>query len=320
MKVTIKDVAKKAQVSISTVSNVLNNNLDKVSEEKYKKISKIIEELGYIPNNSAKNLSKKNNIIVGFLNKNGDSPNENNVVNELTYYLNYYANLRGVEFIIININFNGNELYNCIIKSINKYNLTHIIFYGLSNIKDELEKIGEINIKKVSIEVPLYNKNSSLVSTNNYKAQQNLIQNVFENELFKNVLYYSGNEDSYVANIRRQAFEDYMNSKDINYDLIIGSFYLKKAFEDFKFVNINKYDIIFFGNDRALIGAAKQIRKVKDNIILCGFDTDEVVFYLDYKVYSVKQNFEIICKKAMEVLLSDKNENILIRGEIINNT
>ena len=52
MAVTIKDVAKKAGVSYSTVSRALNDpNADK--SDKKKRILKIAEEMGYVPNQAA---------------------------------------------------------------------------------------------------------------------------------------------------------------------------------------------------------------------------------------------------------------------------
>lgn len=57
-KVTLKNVAKKAGVSISTVSYALNNH-PSISEETKKRIWKIKEELSYQPNFYARNLRKK---------------------------------------------------------------------------------------------------------------------------------------------------------------------------------------------------------------------------------------------------------------------
>ena len=45
--VTIKDVAERAGVAISTVSRVLNN-LDRVSDETRNKVKKATEELGFV--------------------------------------------------------------------------------------------------------------------------------------------------------------------------------------------------------------------------------------------------------------------------------
>ena len=47
--ITIKDVAKRAGVAISTVSRVLNG-LDKVSPRTEKKVREAVEELGYVQN------------------------------------------------------------------------------------------------------------------------------------------------------------------------------------------------------------------------------------------------------------------------------
>ena len=54
-KITIKDVAKKANVSIATVSRALNGS-DKVTPETTKKILAACDELGYSPNLMAKSL------------------------------------------------------------------------------------------------------------------------------------------------------------------------------------------------------------------------------------------------------------------------
>ncbi|MGM9929303.1 MAG: LacI family DNA-binding transcriptional regulator [Bacillus sp. (in: firmicutes)] len=57
-KITIKDVATRANVSKATVSYVLND-VDKVSEATKKRVMKAIEELGYIPNSTARDLAKR---------------------------------------------------------------------------------------------------------------------------------------------------------------------------------------------------------------------------------------------------------------------
>jgi len=63
---TIYDVAKVAGVSISTVSNYLNNKY--ISPEKRAVIQKAIEQLSYVPSQSAKRLkTKKSNQIAVIL-------------------------------------------------------------------------------------------------------------------------------------------------------------------------------------------------------------------------------------------------------------
>lgn len=66
MNPTIKDVAKKAGVSLSTVSLVLNHKKN-VSEETVKKVQQAIDKLDYHPRRSAQGLASKKSGNIGFI-------------------------------------------------------------------------------------------------------------------------------------------------------------------------------------------------------------------------------------------------------------
>lgn len=66
MNITIKEIAKRANVSIATVSRALNN-LDTVKPETKAAILSIAEQLNYIPNVGARNLVKQKTNIIGFV-------------------------------------------------------------------------------------------------------------------------------------------------------------------------------------------------------------------------------------------------------------
>lgn len=64
---TLKDIAKRAGVSTMTVSNVINGKNSRVSTSTIKKVNAIIAECGYVPNLSARSLTKKTSNIIGIL-------------------------------------------------------------------------------------------------------------------------------------------------------------------------------------------------------------------------------------------------------------
>lgn len=66
-KVTIKDIAKRANVSPTTVSNVINGRYQKVSSETIHKINRVIEELNYVPDFSARSLVSKRSRMIGVI-------------------------------------------------------------------------------------------------------------------------------------------------------------------------------------------------------------------------------------------------------------
>ncbi|CBK73952.1 Transcriptional regulators [Butyrivibrio fibrisolvens 16/4] len=62
-KVTIKDVAREAGVSVATVSYVVNGRTDlKISDETRKRVLQVINLLNYSPNQAAKALASKRKI------------------------------------------------------------------------------------------------------------------------------------------------------------------------------------------------------------------------------------------------------------------
>lgn len=64
-KVTIRDIAREANVSVATVSYVLNNRTDmRISDETRKKVLQIINLLNYTPNQSAKALATNRNRMI----------------------------------------------------------------------------------------------------------------------------------------------------------------------------------------------------------------------------------------------------------------
>ncbi len=67
-KVTLKDIAKRADVSVATVSYVLNNvENQKIAEETRAKIINLARELSYVPNLTARTLAKRKSGLVGIL-------------------------------------------------------------------------------------------------------------------------------------------------------------------------------------------------------------------------------------------------------------
>lgn len=63
---TIKDVAKRANLSVATVSRFLNNH-PYVTDEKKEKIQQAMDELNYVPSSIATQLRSKKNSLIGVL-------------------------------------------------------------------------------------------------------------------------------------------------------------------------------------------------------------------------------------------------------------
>lgn len=73
MTASIRDVARRAQVSVGTVSNVLNTP-EKVSPETRERVQTVIAQLGYVRNDAARQLRNGQSHTIGLIVLNGTNP------------------------------------------------------------------------------------------------------------------------------------------------------------------------------------------------------------------------------------------------------
>ena len=95
--VTIKDVAKAAGVSYSTVSRALTGSPE-ISEETRSRILQICKEMNYTVNTVARSMVKKSTKLLGLI-----IPSVNNpFMSELAYHIDRQARARGYNIILCN--------------------------------------------------------------------------------------------------------------------------------------------------------------------------------------------------------------------------
>ena len=64
---TIKEIAKLAGVSISTVSKIVNNKDQNINPETRNRVLKIVKEYNYTPYGTVKNISTAKTFVLGVL-------------------------------------------------------------------------------------------------------------------------------------------------------------------------------------------------------------------------------------------------------------
>lgn len=105
--VTIKDIAKVTGVSCTTVSNVIHGRSSRVSPITVKKINRAIQELGYVPNMSARTLISSSSRVIAYINHIGPTqdpeiqdPFQSSIINTVEAMLRqngYYMMLRAID-------------------------------------------------------------------------------------------------------------------------------------------------------------------------------------------------------------------------------
>ena len=94
---TIKDVAKAAGVTVTTVSRVLNNR-GYISEMTRKKVYAAMKDLDYQPNEIARSLYRKKSNIIGLIIPAVSHP----FFGEMANYIEFYAYEQGYKILLCN--------------------------------------------------------------------------------------------------------------------------------------------------------------------------------------------------------------------------
>lgn len=92
---TIKDVAREAGVSIATVSYVLNNKSDSISEQTRNLVLEAARRIGYTPNITARNLRYSRTGLIGYAWHTVPEGQVNPILDRFTYHLAYAAEMAG---------------------------------------------------------------------------------------------------------------------------------------------------------------------------------------------------------------------------------
>ncbi len=300
MAVTIKDIAKIAGVSYSTVSRALNGG-ENVKPDKRELIIKIAKEEGYVPNQAAINLKLSKAHTLGlFL----------STISKSTSPYVLHDVVSGIYSAV------GSQ-YSVIVKGIDLQEpntLNPAIFDGLvilSQRTDDSVFIEEAIAKKIPLVVinrPVYYGVSNVLTDEAQgmkKAMEYLLDNGHRNIA---IIESTQNLDSTRARHRGwvQAVE-YCGLVPKSMPIAVGNYRFHSGYLAAKELLVHKPTAILCFNDEMAHGARKAILEaglsVPEDVSLIGFDNLDASRFSDMRLTTIERNMLKIAKIGTEVLL-----------------
>ncbi len=307
---SIKEVAKHAGVSISTVSKVLNS-YPNISEETKRKVNVAIEELGYVPNAVAAALSSKKCgriAIVLHLNQRTQAMDEVRM-QSLVGAMQRAKELR-LDVITVFYSMLEGKSADEAINYFRSQSITGILVLGPVRNKGILSKIIEKQVfKMVLVDTPIVNESTSCVWINQANAQYDVAKATMELDTipYKKVLYIAGKRNTYVAEERIKGIKQFVQDHNMKVMIKDGDFSEKKA-REWTFKYGEKVDMIACASDLMAIGAMRALIEMDISRPVCGFDGLTLMGYAGKQMYTVKQNFYYVAEEAVSEL------NCLLKG------
>lgn len=319
--ISIRDVADRAGVAISTVSKVINN-YPYVSEDTKRKVRAVISELDYVPNTIAAALSSKQAGRAAVLIK---MNTKTQAIDEITMqYLSGALN-KALEMNIEIVTFFQSMIEHMsaqeVIRYLKSQGFSGILVFGMGREDKYLKDL--IDSKEfycVVADQPFVNEKTSCVGIDHFRAQYDVAkQTILENNC-KRVLYIAGPRGEYVTEERIKAMQAL--KKDLGLTLLIrnGDFSELKAREiAFKYAK-NK-DIVVCASDLMAIGAMNALTEMDIFRPVCGYDGVTLMGYVGKQMNTVRQDFAKVADSAVEELATlfagGTGRNVILPHELV---
>jgi transcriptional regulator lacI family len=319
--VSIKDVAKRAGVAISTVSKVLNG-YPNVSEETRQRVNKAVEELNFVPNSVAAALSSKQAGRVALL---INSNMKTNAIDEIDMqYISGALNKAmelNLDVITLFFFMFQNKTADEVVRYLQSQSITGIIIYGMSKEDKVLHRlISTGKFKCVVIDAPFVNVSTSCIGVDHRRAQYEVAaKTVMENNC-KRILYIAGKRNGYVTDERIRGMEDLVKEKNLTMLVRNGEFSELQA-RNITLKYAKNKDIVVCASDLMAIGAMKALIQMDIFRPVCGFDGIILMGYVGKQMNTVRQDFASISESAMEELQELMNggygRNIVMKHSLV---
>lgn len=301
---TIYDVADKAEISIATVSRVINNP-EKVSSKTKDKVFEVMELLHFVPKADARARAKRNTGRIGIITFNLTYPSFAHRLRGISQAL------EGTPFEMVIITIKDKKDINYYLKSINLTDkLDGIIVLSHKLNPSSLILINDLQIKTIFIEFG--EDNFSSVSINNTKGGT-LVADYLLDKGYKSfsILTEYENEKYVLPNhMRVSGFITQLKNRNINVDPGIINYGSDNINESVlaaeKILSKKKRpEVIFATTDLLAVAVIKAAKKLKisipDELGVIGFDGTNISDYLD--ITTVDQSLEESGIIAVELLI-----------------
>lgn len=316
---TMLDVSRKAGVSKSTVSRVLNGTA-KISEATRQAVFQAIEELNYRPNVLAQALSKQETNTIGLVIPRGS--NTSNYLGLLIEICQELADKAGKFLMITQVNDEQDGGINSIRSLVDRrcdavlyYNNSFYDQYNMNG--DKLsDLIDELPVPLVVMNCYLPRHPHHCVWYDHAFGARMPVDYLIQQGHTK-IAYIAGPLEQRTAQLRLQGYENALKDAGIAIDpllIVEGDRYYSGGFSACNQLLQRKVEFTAMCcfNDLTAIGALHALQEhkiaVPEQVSLIGFDNDAVLDYLTPTISSVQLSAHAFVTHAMNLLLSKLNE------------
>ena len=300
---TIREVAKKAGVSITTVSRILNNddsfNVSKITKEK---VLKVIKQLNYERKKNKNRISQSNISVIKCF--------DEKIENEDPYFVSLKINLENMlKKKVSKVKFFDLEEIEKLIKynEISNFSLTDAVIFIGETSKEKLKFFKSLNENIICVDVYDTDNITDYIKFDMRNSVEIVLNYIFKLNHKKIGLLVGRNK----VDFREKYFKEIMVKNGLYREeyLQIGDFSMESGYIMMK--EILKLEdrptAVFCGNDSIAMGAYKAIRenklKIPEDISIIGFNDLKLSQYSIPPLTTIKIDTKLIAQETVNSLI-----------------
>jgi len=307
---SIKDIAVKANVSITTVSFIINGKAKEksISEAVIEKVKKIIEESGYKPNQIARSLRTGNSNIIGLI----IEDISNSFFSRIARLIEDKAYKRGYK-IIYSSTENSIDKAKELINMFKSRKVDAYIISPIKGIEEDIQMLLDDGNPVILFDRNLSEVNTSYVGADHFNASHQSIQS-FIDQGKKNIALVTTDINVEQIIERYDGYKKALEDNGIKYDdkLVLKIHFNQEEGETIAqiqelFENKKIDAVLFATNYLAISGlkALKQInKKVGDDFGVIAYDDHEAFELHTPRISAVQQPLEEIAETIIKLILN----------------
>lgn len=308
-KVTIYDIAKEANVSITMVSRVLNKS-GPVKKEKEERILEVIKKYNYVPNALARGLIKKETKLIGVIMPDISNP----------FFLQIYleiekkAHEHGYNVILCN-SMSSFEVESRYLKSLIEKQVDGIVFIGGRITTYNIEKKYIDELKEINNHIPIitingiYNEVGTVnIQTDEDDGMKQLMKYIHKSG-YRKIGIILGVKNNNATETKLQYFKKYIEEFALSTKdewIYYGDFTVRSGMAGAQyFIDLDdRPSVIMCVNDIVAMGAIRHFSekgfKIPNDIAITGFDDIGVSELIVPNLTTVNQNYKKIGKAVVD--------------------
>jgi LacI family transcriptional regulator len=304
--VTIRDVAKKAGVSVATVSRFINRNAP-VSEEVSKRLEQVMNEMRFVPHAAARHLASRRTRVIGLLLTNM----HNDFFAPLLNGIEQVVRQNGYNLLVATSHSDSRSEFHL---PLGPHNTDGMLVFADSLSEENLRELHMNGFPMVLVHrTPPADTSIPSVTVENKTATLKLVDHLISTHAKKHILFMRGpdhQEDSYW---RETGYRSALEAKGIPVDerlILKGDFEREVAYDSLSHFlengNMVDFDAVFAGDDDAAIGVIDALTehgfRVPEDVAVVGFDDLRLSAFLTPPLTTVRAPTESVGRIAAERL------------------